>query len=47
MKGLDVNHIDKTLVKYPEYFSLIKKGNKVKIYGLFHLHNFDPIMYLD
>ena len=31
--------IDKTLVKYPEYFSLVKKGNKVKIYGLFHLHN--------
>ena len=36
-KLFDLNHIDKDLVKYPKHFGLIKKGNKVKIYGLFHL----------
>ena len=40
LKGLDVNHIDKTLINYPKHFKLMKKGNKVKIFGLFHLHKY-------
>lgn len=40
LKGLDINHIDKTLVNYPKYFKLMKKGNKIKIFGLFHLHKY-------
>ena len=40
LKGLDVNHIDKELVKYPNHFSLMKKGNKIKVLGLFHLHSY-------
>lgn len=39
-KLFDLNHIDKDLVKYPKDFGLIKKGNKVKIYGLFHLFKY-------
>lgn len=38
IKGFDVNHIDKELVKYPNHFSLMKKGNKIKVLGLFQLH---------
>ena len=38
---MDLNHIDKELVKYPTHFKLIKKGNKIKIYGIFHLLNYD------
>ena len=40
-KGMDLNHIDKELVKYPKHFRLVKKGNKLKIYGIFHLFNHD------
>ena len=40
MKGLDINHIDKFLLQHPKYFKLVKKGNKIKIYGLFHLHSY-------
>lgn len=39
-KLFDLNHIDKDLVKYPKDFGLVKKGNKVKIYGLFHLFKY-------
>jgi len=35
---LYINHIDKILVNNSKHFGLIRKGNKVKIYGLFHLH---------
>ena len=38
---MDLNHIDKELVKYPTHFKLIKKGKKIKIYGIFHLLNYD------
>lgn len=37
-KIMDINHIDKELVKYPNHFKVVVKGNKIKIYGLFHLH---------
>tara|TARA_B100000524_G_scaffold332640_1_gene219977 strand:+ start:2062 stop:2853 length:792 start_codon:yes stop_codon:yes gene_type:complete len=40
LKGLDINHIDKTLTNYPKHFKLMKKGNKIKIFGLFHLHKY-------
>ena len=40
IKGLDINHIDKLLFQYPKYFKLVKKGHKIKIYGLFHLHSY-------
>lgn len=40
IKGLDINHIDKILSKYPKHFKLIKKGNKIKIYGIFKLHHY-------
>ena len=38
---MDLNHIDKELVKYPKHFKLVKKGNKIKIYGIFHLLNYN------
>ena len=38
---MDVNHVDKELVKYPKHFKLVKKGNKLKIYGMFHLLNYN------
>ena len=47
IKGLDINHIDKTLIKYPKYFGLVKKGNKVKIYGLFHLQNYNKKEFIE
>tara|TARA_A100001015_G_scaffold312262_1_gene417093 strand:+ start:150 stop:923 length:774 start_codon:yes stop_codon:yes gene_type:complete len=36
-KSMDINHIDKELIKYPKNFGLIKKGKKIKVVGLFHL----------
>ncbi len=36
--NIDINHIDKVLIKFPKHFGIIRKGNKIKIYGLFHLH---------
>ena len=46
IKGIDINHIDKLLFKYPKYFKLVKKGNKIKIYGLFHLHSYSKSDFL-
>ncbi len=40
-KLFDVNHIDKELVKYPNHFKIKVKGNKMKIYGLFYLHDYN------
>lgn len=39
-KIMDINHIDKELIKYPKYFKLVTKGNKIKVCGLFHLHKY-------
>ena len=35
--NMDINHIDKELIKYPKHFGIIRKGNKVRIFGLFHI----------
>ena len=32
---MDVNHVDKELVKYPKHFKLVKKGNKLKFMECF------------
>ena len=39
---MDINHIDKELLKYPQHFGIIKKGNKIKIFGLFHIFGYSP-----
>ena len=35
--NMDINHIDKELIKYPKHFGIIRKGNKVRIFGLVHI----------
>jgi len=35
--NIDMNNLEDELNKYPKHFGLIKNGNKLKIYGLFHL----------
>lgn len=47
VKIMDLNHVDKELVKYPKHFRLVKKGNKLKIYGIFHLYNHDENDFID
>jgi hypothetical protein len=39
-QDIDISNLEEELNKYPKHFGLIKNGNKLKIYGLFHLQKY-------